>query len=342
MYGYTPQEVGQLTIEDISSGQSPYTQRDALRWIKKAAEGRPQVFEWRAKDKGGRLFWVEVNLKLAAVGGKDRVLVVVRDISERKQAEEIRDRLNKELKAKNKELESILYVASHDLRSPLVNIEGFSQELSISCQKLRSALKGRPVKTETDQQACKVLEENIPEALNFILASSRKMDTLMSGLLRLSRLGREATTIKKLDMNAMMDNIIASMEYQIKESSAAVAPESLPPCQGDASQINQVFSNILDNALKYLDRSRRGKIRITGTVQADQSIYCIEDNGVGISADQQEKIFEIFYRLGPDDKTGEGLGLSIVRRILDRHNGRVWVESVKGQGSRFYVSLPRA
>jgi signal transduction histidine kinase len=168
------------------------------------------------------------------------------------------------------------------------------------------------------------------------------MDSLLSGLLRLSRLGQAAVTIEPLDMNEMFANITKSMEYQVKEAGATVDIRSLPSCQGDASQINQVFSNIFDNALKYLDESRPGMIRIYAKTENGQNIYCVEDNGVGIAPEHEKKVFEIFHRLEPDRKSGEGLGLTIVRHILGRHDGKVWIESEPGKGSKFFVSLPSA
>ncbi|MHC4062360.1 MAG: PAS domain S-box protein [Planctomycetota bacterium] len=236
------------------------------------------------------------------------------DITERRQAEEARDRLNKELETKNKELESILYVASHDLKSPLVNIEGFSGELSRSCDSIRSVLREKGVESNLDKDARAALNDGIPEALGFIATSANKMDSLLSGLLRLSRLGQAA--IKKIG--------------------------TLPSCLGDASQINQVFSNLLDNAINCLDISRRGAIQVYGSSEGNMSIYCVEDNGMGIAAEYYEKIFEIFQQLDPGQRSGEGLGLTIVRRILDRHNGKIWLESEVGKGSRFFVSLPSA
>ena len=116
--------------------------------------------------------------------------------------------------------------------------------------------------------------------------------------------------------------------------------EDLPPCYGDEAQINQVFSNLLGNALKFLDPKRRGVIRISGRAEKEQVVYCVEDNGIGIAEKDKDAIFEIFRKLNPDDKRGEGLGLVIVSKILDRHGGKVWVESEPGKGSKFFVSLP--
>jgi PAS domain S-box-containing protein len=270
------------------------------------------------------------------------IVGISRDITARKLMEQDRERLMQTLEFKNKELESILYVTSHDLRAPLVNIQGFSSELSRCCDLIHSALKEKFKDEYISEEVRAVFNNDVPEALGFILTSAKKMDSLLSGLLRLSRLGQVALNIEPLDMNAMLNDVSKSFEFQVQEAGATVNIEPLPPCLGDASQINQIFSNILDNALKYLDESRPGMIRIYAKVQNGQNIYCVEDNGVGIAPEHQGKIFEIFHRLEPDKKDGEGLGLTIVRRILDRHNGKVWIESEPGKGSKFFVSLPSA
>jgi signal transduction histidine kinase len=140
-------------------------------------------------------------------------------------------------------------------------------------------------------------------------------------------------------MNKLMAEVVASFEFQVKESGVKIRVEELPPCYGDETQINQVFSNLLDNALKFLDPDRPGMIRISGKAEKGRVTYCVEDNGIGIADKDREQIFEIFRRLDPDAGIGEGLGLTIVRKILDRHSGKVWVESEPGKGSRFFVSL---
>jgi len=305
--------------------------------------GKPLVSrEEPAIDAEGNRRWSSTTkVPLRDSHGKIVGLVgISRDITARKLAEEDRERLMQKLALKNEELESILYVTSHDLRSPLVNIQGFSDELSRSCDLVHSTLRDKLTAADIDKKVHKALNKDVPEALGFIVNSAKRMDLLLSGLLRLSRLGTAAVNIERLDMNTMLANVAESMEYQVKEAGAALQIESLPACLGDASQINQVFSNILDNALKYLDESRPGMVHIYAKVENGQSIYCIEDNGVGITEENQRKIFEIFHRLEPDKTSGEGLGLTIVRHILDRHNGKIWVESKFGKGSKFFVSLP--
>ncbi len=243
-----------------------------------------------------------------------------------------------ELTYKNKEMEQIIYVTSHDLRSPLLNIQGFSRELQESFKQVLPVLNESGISSETREKLADALEEDIPEALKFILASSSKMDTLLSGLLRISRMGRVVLTIKRLDMNKLMADVVGVFEYKIKEAGITLHVDELPSCSGDEVQISQVFSNLLDNALKYLDPDRKGVIRISGTKQL---VYCVEDNGIGVKMNHQNKIFEIFHRLNPGDSVaGEGLGLTIVSKRLDRHGGKIWVEFEQGKGSKFFVSLP--
>jgi signal transduction histidine kinase len=246
-----------------------------------------------------------------------------------------------ELTYRNKEMEQIIYVASHDLRSPLLNIQGFSRELEKDIKQIRQKLNENTTSSEAKEKLAETLDKNIPDAIKFILASSSKMDTLLSGLLRLSRMGRNTLKIKQMDMNKLLSNVIGTNEYKIKEAKVKLQIDELPSCRGDEGQINQVFSNLLDNALKYLNGDREGIISISGRKENGHIVYCLEDNGIGIAERHQDKVFEIFHRLNPgvNDVAGEGLGLTIVRRILDRHGGKIWVESELGKGSKFFVSL---
>lgn len=259
---------------------------------------------------------------------------------ERDEAETARERLLEELAEKNKELEQVVYVTSHDLRSPLVNIQGFSKELDLSLNELSNLLNTDSIPAGVKEKLSLIIEEDIPDSLKFIISSAAKMDSLLSGLLKLSRVGRSAATFSQIDMNNLIKEVQHAFEFQIKEMGAAVTIEDLPDCFGNELQINQVFSNLLNNALKYLDPKRPGVIKISGRKEKDHVIYRVEDNGVGIAKEHQQKVFEIFHRLNPEDTSGEGLGLTIVNKILSRHNGRIWVNSEPGEGSKFFVKLP--
>lgn len=142
-------------------------------------------------------------------------------------------------------------------------------------------------------------------------------------------------------MNAVFKDVARAMEFQIQKAGVTLRVDPLPDCLGDATQINQVFSNLLDNAIKYLDAQRPGVISVSGRVENDRAIYVVRDNGIGIAPEHEKTIFEIFRRLNPKAGDGDGLGLAIAQRVLERHNGEIWVESAPGQGSAFFVSLPR-
>lgn len=316
------------------------------------AQLKRRVLEDCASNDPERMHWEEIpinrkgeetryiNAKNIPVPGRRLVISTVWDVTETKRAEEQLARLNANLIAKNEELEHLLYVASHDLRSPLVNIDGYSKELASTITAFRKSLLNTGA-AEQIPAAMTLVDKEIPDALRFIQASVSKMNMLLAGLLRLSRLGREALKIVSLDMNGLMAEVVAAMEFQIKETDVHLEIADLPPCRGDKMLVNQIFTNLLDNALKYLDKQCSGLIRINGWIGEGKVVYCVEDNGIGIDQAHQEKIFRLFHRLNSEQSEGEGLGLTIVKRILSRLEGDIWLESTYGSGSRFYVSLPR-
>ena len=242
---------------------------------------------------------------------------------------------------KNRELEEIVRVATHDLRTPMVNIEGFGRILTQSCEQIRTLIGEQKTTDKLKKQLDEVIKVDIPESVGIINSGVSEMNSLLDGLLRLAKVGYSATEIVQLDMNTKIENIIDAMRFQVEQSGAEIKVEPLPSCLGDKSQINQVFTNLLANALKCIDPSRPGEVRIFGHTEKDYSGYCGQDNGVGIKANNIEDIFKMSYRVRPADDTGEGLGLAIVRRIVSRHNGHVWAESEAGKGSKFFVKLPR-
>jgi len=262
------------------------------------------------------------------------------DITDRQRVEEEILKLNEELAKKNEELESILYAASHDLRAPLVNIHGFSEELRNCFEQVKGELGRVELPADTSLRLNKIFREDIPEAVGFIVNSTAKMETLLSGLLKVCRLGQSDIQVEELDMNFLVKSVLQTFDYQMKRSGVDIRLSELPGCVGDMVQLSQVFLNLIDNAIKYLAKDREGIIYIYGRVEPDCVVYCVEDNGVGIAKAYFEKIFEIFHRLSPDVCHGDGLGLTIVRRIVERHGGDVWVESEVGKGSKFYFSLP--
>jgi chemotaxis family two-component system sensor kinase Cph1 len=296
----------------------------------------------RAKD--GSLYWVDTTIFpiVSEAGEPEQYIAIRTDVTARKRNEEQLKRLARELAEKNKDLESVVYIVSHDLRAPLVNIQGFGKQLERACDKIKAVASRLPADTKAAASLKQPVNVAIPQALRFIQAGITKMDALLDGFLRFSRLGRTALTIAPLDMNGMLSAITASMQFQINQANAKIRIETLPPCLGDNTQTNQVFSNLIDNALKYRSPDRTPMIEITGKIEDGRVIYSVRDNGIGIAPEHQPRVFEIFHRLDPDATIGEGLGLTIAQRILERQDGKLWVESEAGRGSCFFVSLPMA
>lgn len=313
-------------------------------YLEAAKEKKDYIIDYRLVHKdSGQVHWVWDHSSpiIDEKGNVVRFDGIVADITDRKQAEEERDRLLKTIQIINENLQSIVYVASHDLRSPLVNIEGFSGELGETCLQLKQMLDDSSIDDDLKQKLLMLLDEDITESIKFITAGASKMALLLEGLLQVSRIGTTTVEIKPVDMDKLMNDIHQAMEFQVKKAGVELIVEHVPDCFGDKAMTNQIFSNILGNALKYLDPKRQGRIHISGRTENEMSVYCVEDNGIGIDPSHQKRIFEIFQRLNPDDDAGgEGLGLAIVVRILDRQNGHIWLESEPGKGSKFYVSLP--
>jgi len=295
--------------------------------------------EIRNRAKDGSFYWVDTTIfpRVNEEGKPQQYIAIRTDITRHKADQLELEHAAAELADKNRELETIVYTVSHDLRSPLVNVQGFSRQLERACEKIRAAAGGATVPAAELSQA---VDTTIPQAIRFIGAGVKKMDMLLAGLLRYSRMGRMVMTVVPLEMNALLAEILAAMRFQLNEAKADVQVGPLPACLGDSVNTSQVFANLIDNALKYRDPGRTPRIEISGRVNDGQAIYAVTDNGIGIAQEHLRKVFEIFHRLNPETQAGEGLGLTIAQRVLEREGGKIWVESREGCGSTFFVSLP--
>lgn len=249
-----------------------------------------------------------------------------------------------DLKQANDEIQRFAYIVSHDLRAPLVNIMGFTAELDTGLKVLRDfadTVSTRLPEVVTPEVHHTAMED-VPEALGFIRASTTKMDRLINAILKLSREGRRALTVERVDMAALLNNILGSLRHQIIDASADVRLEGqIPTLISDRVILEQVFSNLIDNAIKYLDPQRPGKITVSGRIDVGYAMFLVADNGRGIDPKDYERVFELFRRSGVQDRPGEGIGLAHVRTLVRRLGGDITVSSILGQGSTFTVRLPR-
>ena len=242
----------------------------------------------------------------------------------------------------NEEIQRFAYIVSHDLRAPLVNIMGFTGELEDATRRL-SAFVDRAAERAPDaamEDVRLAARDDMPEAIRFIKASSAKMDRLINAILRLSREGRRALSPERIEMAPFVRDILDSVRHQVGRRDAEITVSEMPDIVADRLVVEQVFSNLIENALKYLKPGRPGQIGISGHVTGETVTYTVRDNGRGIAARDHERIFELFRRAGTQDVAGEGIGLAHVRALVRRLHGTIDCESSLDVGSAFIVTLP--
>ncbi len=256
--------------------------------------------------------------------------------------DKVRDR-TAGLSRANEEIQRFAYIVSHDLRAPLVNVMGYTSELEqagrIIDRQLTLVETKAPRVLETE--ALTAVRDDMPEAIGFIRASTEKMDRLINAILKLSREGRRNLAPELLDIEKMIRSAADSVRHQTGTANAEIVVEPMPLLESDRLSVEQVFGNLIDNAVKYLDPARPGRIVVSGEEVADGwTVYRVADNGRGITDRDHERIFELFRRSGRQDRTGEGLGLAFVRNSVRRLGGSIDVESELGKGSTFILKFP--
>ncbi|GGD94104.1 histidine kinase [Tsuneonella deserti] len=242
----------------------------------------------------------------------------------------------------NAEIQRFAYIVSHDLRSPLVNVLGFTSELDLARRTIRDFLErtfeGHP--ELRDQEAWLAVDEDLPEALDFIRKSTEKMDRLINSILELSRQGRRPLVIERLDMNVLVDGVVASLHQRAQDAGAEVVVEAIPDVESDRVAVEQIISNLAENAIKYLAPGRPGEVTVSGKKVGKTVQIAVRDNGRGIDRADHERVFDLFRRAGTQDKPGEGIGLANVRALAYRLGGTITLESALDEGAVFTLSLP--
>jgi chemotaxis family two-component system sensor kinase Cph1 len=287
---------------------------------------RQVVTEVRTFMKSGEMRWVRVwghpvwdPVKNQLVG----IYGAVQDITERKKVEAEREALIRELEAKNAELERFAYTVSHDLKSPLITIRGF---LSF-----------------VEQDAVAGNLERVRADLGRIRDAVDKMQRLLSELLELSRIGRVVNPPQTIAFATLAQEALALVAGRLRQRGVGVAvAEGLPTVWGDRARLVEVLQNLVDNAAKFMGDQKHPRVEIGMREQAGERVFFVRDNGIGIDPRFRDRVFGLFEKLDPDSE-GSGVGLALIKRIVDQHHGRVWVESEgKGKGTTVCFTLPDA
>uniref|UniRef100_UPI00286F2F2E sensor histidine kinase n=1 Tax=Paraburkholderia sp. TaxID=1926495 RepID=UPI00286F2F2E len=287
---------------------------------------------------------------------------------------------NDNLRQESQDTEMFIYSVSHDLRSPLVNLQGFSKELQVSCEELRTRIDAAGLPESEHARMVDVLDGDVDESLQFLRQAVARAAAIIDALLRMSRAGRLEYRWQRVNVARIVERALAGLAAGLTQR-AQIDVLDLPPAWGDPAALEEIFGNLIDNALRHLDPARPGQLEI-GALDAFASVdsaaekpleksaenaaesaaenaaenardasrmsgghtrtYYVRDNGIGIPAAYLPKLFRAFQRLHGGESAGQGTGLALARRIAERHGGRLWVESTEGAGSTFFVALPDA
>ncbi|MBF0505522.1 MAG: PAS domain S-box protein [Nitrospirae bacterium] len=318
-YGYTRDELRHANMTDLQSPDSLENYEIQIKRLEGSAE-KGLVFETVHRRRDGTTFPVEVSARVIRIEGADFFQSIIRDISERKQAEDKLSRAMEELSRSNEELEKFAYVASHDLQEPLRMVSSF-------VQLLEKRYKGK-------------LDQDADDFINFAVDGANRMQTLITDLLAYSRVGRLGKKFGETSCEAVLDHALSNLQAVVEETGAVVTRGPLPAVTGDDSQLVQLFQNLIGNAIKFC-KGRLPSIHISAEQSGNAWVFSVRDNGIGIPPEYSERIFSIFQRLhGRQEYQGTGIGLAICRKVVERHGGKIWVKSEPGTGSTFYFTIP--
>jgi signal transduction histidine kinase len=342
-------------IRDVA--QSMQAEEDRLLLARTATADRTQQLASLVTVAGSGLVialaGISISLVRRSARARDQAETRLRDNN--LNLETTVDERTADLREANDEIQRFAYIVSHDLRSPLVNIMGFTSEL----EELRGDIFKRiaalaraqssappapenatdtaePVLEGADQQ----LSEDFSEALGFIKSSIGKMDRLISAILNLTREGRREFEPVWIDTKELLEAIVTTVAHQAAEAKAQIRIDTLPNIVSDRLALEQIFSNLIDNALKYLKPGVPGDVSVRGRTKLGFAIFEISDNGRGIDPKDHQRIFDLFRRAGIQDRPGQGIGLAHVRALVRRLGGTMSVASELHQGSTFTITLP--
>ena len=324
IFGWNEEEMkGRRLSETIIPHQYREQHEKGLHHYLQTGNGQVlnKLIEITALNRSGKEFPIELTIIPMRQKETNFFCAFIRDITDRKEAEEKQNQYAEDLKQKNIELEQFAYVASHDLQEPLRTVSGFVELLK------------RQYKGEGD--------ENVSKYINYITDASDRMRKLVQDLLEYSRLGR-LRTLEPVNCAQVVQEVLTDLTIAIQECGAEIKVDPLPVITGYPTEIKQLFQNLISNSLKFRKPGVRPVISVSVILKGEYWQFSISDNGIGIEEKYWNRIFVIFQRLHTKNEyEGTGIGLAHCKKIAELHNGKIWLDSIPGEGATFYVSIKK-
>ncbi len=318
--GYSREEFAALEVSDYEAREQPAETKAHLEAIK---QQKRENFITEHRTKSGEIRNVAVSVQALTLGEHQYLYVIFRDITELRQAQEGMKQYAESLARSNKELEHFAYVASHDLQEPLRKIGSFTELLARKYQ-------GQ-------------LDEKADSYIRYIVDGAQRMQILINDLLAFSRVTTKGKDLAPVDCNALLARVQRDLEMAITESGARLSVGELPTVMADAGQLGQVFQNLIANAIKFRTPGQAPEIAVAAEEQDGAWLFSVRDKGIGIEPQHFTRVFQLFQRLHTrEEYPGTGIGLTLCQKIVERHGGKIWLESVAGQGSTFFFTVPQA
>ena len=322
IFGYTESEVVGWPLTMLIPQRYRDDHQKGLERVRATGETRVvgKTLALHAVRKDGTEFPIELSLAKWETGEGTFFTGMLRDDTERKRAQEALQQYAEELGRSNSDLQQFAYVASHDLQEPLRMVSSYTQLLARRYQ-------GK-------------LDADADEFIGYAVDGAFRMQDLINDLLAYSRIGTNGNPVEMADVNSVFDGVVASLRLTIENNDAAVTRDPLPTVRADASELVQILQNLIVNAIKF-HGDEPPRVHVSAQRSGDEWLFSVRDNGIGIEPEYGDRIFGIFQRLHTRDKyPGTGIGLAICKKVVERHAGRIWVESEAGKGSVFYFTLP--